>query len=391
MPKRLKRLALLALVAAIAAVLATHFLPRPARPQIMVPQVSLTQNADQPLRAMLVEPQSGLAALALVINGRASAGDKMGTLSQEWPGFYVEARFVGPAARVRFQDDSNRWRVTLDGGRAGAIEVARPGMQDLRIEGLAGGPHLIRVERISESFTPASFGGIFVADAAAALPAPDPRPLTIEFIGDSDTVGFANGSDRRDCTESEIYATTDTSRSFGPQVAQALGADYRIVARSGIGLMRNYGGTAPQSTMRSRYAQALPSDPTATRLPQRGADIVVTALGSNDFGSEFAATEPWQDNQALSPDFEAALIAFLNDRARENPDALQVLLAFGEYGPELTGPYEAAARALAAKGVRTALVTLPKLQRTACQWHPSAQDHAMIADRLIAAIREHQG
>lgn len=378
------------LAAAAAAVLFTMiwFWPKPERPQVPVRAVVVMAPVDRGgLVADLVAPVEGLRALPLRVTGRASAGGK-GALLQEWPGFHATARFRGDAVRVRFQDGANRWRVTLDQGRLGTIELARPGSKDLAIRGLPPGEHEIRVERISESSMPSSFGGIFTETDDAALPAPLPDGRLIEFIGDSDTVGFANTAQIRECSEDEVFAATDTSRSFGPQVAARLGADYRMVARSGIGLLRNYGGAKPETTMISRYAMALPSDPAATRLPQPAADIVVTGLGSNDFGSDFAPGEPWQDHAALSADFGPRLTAFLRDRVRDNPAALQVLLAFGEYGEPLVAPYRQAEAALRADGTRTVLVVLPKLERSACFWHPSADDHALIADRIVTAISQ---
>lgn len=353
----------------------------------MPPLLVVAGDNGQRPEVRLTPPQPGLSAVPMQVGGRAAAG-RDGGLRQEWPGFHVTARFDGSEVRVRFDDGINRWRVLLDGGQNGRIELAMPETQDLLISGLAPGAHEIRVEKISESFMPARFGGIFVdRSRATALPAPPaPHPL-IEFIGDSDTVGLANGATTRECSEAESFAATDTSRAFGPQLAAELGMDYRMIARSGIGLLRNYAGATPETTMRDRYALALPGDPAAARLPQPPADIVVTGLGSNDFGSDLQPGEPWADVPALSRDFAPALTDFLRARARENPGALQVLLAFGEYGAPLVAPYEAAQAALQAEGIDATLVVLPDLERSACYWHPSAADHMLIARSLVTAIR----
>lgn len=361
------------------------FRPEAAHPDAPLPALAVVEGEG--ISAALLPPQPGLTALPMRITGRAAAG-REGAVLQEWPGFHASARFEGREVWVRFADGINRWRVVLDGGRSARIEIAPPESQDLHLQGLGPGPHEIRVEKLSESHRPASFGGIFVQRAAAApLPAPQPAPRLIEFIGDSDTVGFANGASRRDCSEAEVFAQTDTSRSFGPQLAQKLGADYRIIARSGIGLVRNYGGATPEATMRDLYALALPGEPEAARLPQPVADIIVTGLGSNDFGSTLTPAEPWADMAALGRDFGPALTEFLRARARENPGALQVLLAFGEYGAPLVDAYRQTLRSLQADGTRAVLVVLPRLERTACFWHPSAADHALVADSLAAAIR----
>ena len=365
----------------IAASLLWPRIPYPATP---VPVLRLAPDA--PFSARLTAPRDGLTALPARITGRTAAAKTPGGVMHEWPGLHAEAHFHASAVTLRLNDSVDHWRISLDGGW---VKVARPGQKDLRIEGLPPGEHLIRAERISESRGPAEFDGFFVDSAGAVRPAPPPLARLIEFIGDSDTVGFGNTAQRRDCSSEQIFSATDTSLSFPARVAAAFDADYRIVARSGLGLLRNYGGAAPDRTMRALYPLALPSDPAAARLPEQRADLLVIGLGSNDFGSDIAAGEPWPDAARLSQDFGPALIRFAQARLDEHPGAALILLAFGEYGDDLVRPYREAAGALAAKGdTRVGLVVLPDLQRTACLWHPSLQDHAMIAEKLDKAIRD---
>lgn len=355
--------------------------PKPYPP---TPVPMLNMQPEAPFSARLIAAQAGLTALPARVTGRA-AGAPDGGLLHEWPGLHAEARFRGSAVTLRLDDAINRWRISLNGNR---IEVARPGQQDLRIEGLPPGDHLIRAERISESWEPAEFGGFFVDDAEAALPAPSPPSRLIEFIGDSDTVGFGNTSLRRECTAEQVFSATDTSLSYPARVARALGTDYRLVARSGIGLLRNYGGTDPGRTMQEVYSLALPSDPTAASLAQQRADMLVIALGSNDFGSSIAADEPWQDHTQVSAAFGPALTDFVHARLAENPGTALIFLAFGEYGGNLIDPYRQTAETLRAEGHPAMLLVLPDLQRSACLWHPSLADHAMIAESLEKAVHE---
>lgn len=376
----IKRIGVLALSLLLAAVVGFFAWPAPPHPITPVPTLDSGQSG---LRTALVAAQPGLIALPGQVVGRAAAGAEPGGYRHEWPAFHALARFEGTAITLRFDDPANRWRVTLDGQ---AIALSRPGRKDLRIEGLAAGPHVVRAEKISESHAPALFGGFFLDPGATALPAPRPAPHLIEFIGDSDTVGFGSTAERRDCSEEEIYAATDTSRAFGPQVAQALGADYRIIARSGIGLLRNYGGAEPERTMDRLYPLALPGDPGAAALPQRQADTIVVALGSNVFGSDLAPGERWTDKDQLRHDFGPELADFAAARQHENPGALMVLLAFGEYGPELVEAHQAASEQLTAQGIANRLVVLGKPGRNACLWHLSASDHAMIARTLTEAL-----
>ena len=146
------------------------------------------------------------------------------------------------------------------------------------IFGLSEGEHSIRVEKISESSGPASFGGFFIPDAGGVLAPPPARKRLIEFIGDFDTVGYGNMSDTRTCSGETVYATTDTSNSFGPRVAASMGADYKLIARSGVGLIRNYNG-AEGETMRAllRYAAPYPAD--ADGSPDARSNMIVIGIG----------------------------------------------------------------------------------------------------------------
>lgn len=355
--------------------------PRPPHPPVPVPTLDMAQAGFQ---ARLLPVGSGLAPLTAQVTGRSAAGHAPGSQRHEWPGFHAAARFEGQAVTLRFDDAVNRWRVTLDGE---PILISRPGWQDLQISGLTTGPHLVTAEKISESQAPAVFDGFFLDAAAKPLPPPEPPARLIEFIGDSDTLGLADTALRRDCSEEQIFSATDTSLAFGPRVARALGADYRIIARSGIGLLRNYGGAKPGREMRQLYPLALPRDPAAPALPQRRADVLVIGLGSNDFGSDFAKGEPWADKAALSADFGPALADFAKARLLENPGARLVLLAFGEYGAELTDAYRTASDRLAAQGLGAELVVLPEPRRNACLWHPSQADHDAIAQALLQVLK----
>lgn len=368
---------------AFAAALATFAWPEPPFPETPVP--ALRVNPDASFTATLMPPQPGLIALPARLTGRLAAGEAPGSILHEWPALQAVARFQGTAVTLRLNDAVDRWRITLDGA---AVEIARPGLRDLRIEGLTAGPHEIRAERISEWHGAAEFDGLFLDPGATPLPPPEPPPRLIEFIGDFDTVGFGNTAKRRDCDSEQVFAATDTTQAFPARVAQELGTGYRVIARSGIGLMRNAGGVDPARTMRQLYPLALPSDPEASRLLAPQADLLVIGLGSNDFGSEFAADEPWQDNMSLSPDFGPGLEEFARARLAENPGAELILLSFDEYGDALSTPYRQTAETLAGEGFAVRLVSLGKLERTACLWHPSLADHAMIARRITDTIQE---
>ncbi len=378
----------LALFACILALVGLRTWGSPPSPSMQIPRLIVLGDAAASPHAVLV-PASELTDLIPVssrISGRVVEGSEPGSFKHHWPGFSAEARFHGRAVIARFDDDMNRFRITLDGGVGGIIEISRPGAAELQISGLSEGAHDIRLEKISQSSAPRQFFGFFVGDGGEAMPPPKAASKLIEFIGDSDTVGYGSTAVQRDCTDEQVFATTDTSRTFGARVAAYFEMDYRMIARSGIGLVRNHSGSERGLTMPNLYPRALLNDDKSKPLSERAPDIVVIGLGSNDFGSNFAPDEPWRDHRALRRDFEPALIEFLRALHMANPRVLFVLMAFGEYGDELVGAYRAAEVTIKKNNARTSLVILPKLDRLGCHWHPSPRDHDMIFQALINSI-----
>lgn len=343
----------------------TAILPE-EEPMEMPPALVLASDSRPGLSASLhpLSETSAVEALPARIGGVASPG--AGGFWHEWPGFHAEARFSGPGLILRLDDAVGRYRVTIDDN---VLVLTRPGAAELQIDGLAAGEHRVRFQKLSESWTPAWFGGFFLPSASRPLP-PPPQSQVIEFIGDSDSVGYGIASPKQACPEDEQFLTTDSSLTFPALVAKDLGADYRVIARSGITIMR------ARNNMVELHGAALPDDPGAPLAPEPAADTIVIGLGSNDL------IEPLADWPGGASGLRADLARALEDLARARlaraPGARLILLAFGEYGPDLIEPYRQAQAALPG----AELLILPDLERTACDWHPSIRDHALIAAQL---------
>ena len=305
----------------------------------------------------------------------------------QWPGTYFEARFGGAAVYVDLGAGEKHARVSVDGRQV--ADVIQPELRMLRIQGLVPGEHRVRVDIVSESREgPQGFGG-FAVPGRAAAPAPRARARAIEFIGDSYTVGYGAASSGRTCNDDEVWRTTDNSLAFGPQVARRFDADYRVMALSGRGMLRNYANAAGD-TLPAAYAHLLPgaaASGAASDDPGCSPQLIVIALGTNDFSTPVAAGEPWKDGAALSAAFEKRYVDFVQALHRRHPAARFLLLA-----PDAgDGAAEQAIRRvraqLAAAHVPVADVfALGKLSLEACNWHPSRADHEMIAQRLVVAI-----
>lgn len=341
----------------------------------MPPKVEVIAETEGAVVAFVPGMAAG-AAVPIRVAGRVGQdGDWPDGFRHAWPGIVVEAAFFGNWAEVRLVDGINRWRVTVDDT---VVELTRPGDGVLRFTGLPEGNHVLRAEKLSESWEDAVFGGVY---AEAGLPLTGPGRV-IEVYGDSDAVGYGSRSETRDCPGESVFLNTDSTLAFPAQVARGFDADLELVARSGIGLIRDFspagtGGRMIDVADRTAFAEG-------AALPVEGERIVVIALGSNDFDVDLRADEPWADKAALVPDFAAALRDFALDRA--GAEGQVVLVAFAASGEALVAAHEAAAADLRAEAMAVELVVVPDLGRHACDWHMDAGDHARVAGLVTEAI-----
>ncbi|GLS05782.1 lipase [Chitiniphilus shinanonensis] len=304
-----------------------------------------------------------------------------------WPGVYFEGRFRGTRIGLRFDDAINHFDVEVDGKPV--ADVRKPGRRTVWVEGLAPGEHTLRLAGRSEAPDRVGrFLGLVADRDGAVLPPPPARSRQIEFIGDSNTVGYGLRSTTHQCSDAEVFDRTDAQRSYGALTARHFGADVQINAYSGIGLVRNYHGMASLPAFPAFYQRTLPSEP-GSRWPQPAdwrPQVVAIGLGLNDFGIVPAQiggliADPFPQQ------FKLAYLALLADlRQRYGPDTLLVATATPPSSTFLATVRTAVAEARAAGDARVVYFEYGDLDLRACHWHPSARDHRAIARGLIALL-----
>ncbi len=308
--------------------------------------------------------------------------------SYQWPGVYFETTTSGPFVNLAFDDNANNFNVIVDGKLL--MILKRPGHHTITLNLDAPGPHVVRLEKRSETqYATGHFLGFVGVLAKSALPSQPARQ--IEFIGDSFTVGYGNTSAFKDCTPEDIFETTDAQESFPALVGKHFNADYQNNAFSGLGMVRNYDGREhAKYRMPMLYPRAIFDDPTPAVQPDWHPQIIVMRLGGNDFSTDLRPDEPWKTRADLVADYEKTFVKFIHDRRAENPGAFILIAAppvsEAEYHTAITAVFEAVKA-----GGETHIdeLTLPETDDTGCNGHPNVRDDKKVADVIDTYIEAH--
>ena len=368
------------------------FLLRATMPALLLLAVGAAAQ-DRPVAGAqrLVDDVAPGRALPLRIGGRVvTGGDGLSRYVRQWPGSYFEGTFRGRAVDVAVGPGDVSLRIAIDG--AAPVALVRPAPGRYRLTATSAGAHRIRVDVVSESQAgPTAFGGIYAPAGTMPLPAPALRRRAIEFIGDSHTVGYGNTSTSRDCTEEQVWATTDTAQGIAGQLSRRYDAAYRAHAISGRGIVRNYGGFAAP-TVPDAYPYALFDGKTPADDAGWQPQVIVIALGTNDFTTPLKPEERWKTRDALHADYEARYVRFVQDLRRRNPNAFFVLwatdLAEGEIAREVA---KVGDRLRAGGETRFAVVPMTGLSFGGCHFHPNVADDGKIAEAIGKVIDGRKG
>jgi lysophospholipase L1-like esterase len=345
-----------------------------------------TTLAGEPRVTRIDEASEPLTQAPVYVGGRAlvESTDKAQTYTYQWPGVYFETAFDATWAYFTVGSGEVILQVIVDGQKIESLKKPSAGLY--RVDGLVDSAHILRVDVSSESQArPNNFGGFALPNHAKRLPMPK-RSRQIEFIGDSHTVGYANTSLKRDCTSDEVWSSTDTTRAFGPITAHRYGADYQVNSISGRGIVRNYSGGAG-ATLPAAYPYTMLDPPSRYEDALWNPQIVVIALGTNDFSTPLNPEERWKSREDLRSDYEATYLKFIQNLRSTHRDAFFILWATDGADGEIQKEVEKVVAKLHASGEQeVAFIPVKALEMTACHWHPSLTDNLRIAKKLTKFI-----
>jgi lysophospholipase L1-like esterase len=372
--------------------------PPPAPPPPPPPPVAtLSVTADPANRSvtadmLVLSPKISGRVVTAPISGTLPAGSK--SYTHEWPAVYFEAAFNGDSFVAKLDDPNNEYRLFIDS--LAPVRLAQPGNAEYKISGLSNGAHKIRLEKVTESIgIRGTFSGFYIPKNAAAAAAPV-RARQIEYIGDSDMAGYGLRSNTRQCTQEEVRLLSDTQLTYPAKTAKRFNADYQVNAISGRGMARNYDGFDPQIIMPLVYPYSLSDQSSAYMDEAWQPQIIVVALGANDFATALKAGEKWAAPKDLIADYFATYERFLRTLYSRNRGANLIVL--WPDTPRLTnaaditlyenGQNQLATKAQAIGFKSTEFTKIPNLglELSACDFHASESDHEKMTQWLISKL-----
>lgn len=206
-----------------------------------------------------------------------------------YPGTLVTAAFDATGLKLHCKPGSGYFMVQIDEGEP--FKVAFRGEKDSLVQvatALPRGRHTLRAMYCIEGYEYLpEFRGL-VLDGDGRLMPPDALPSRkIEFIGNSITCGY--GSESTNPYEHFSFETENHYIGYAQICARALNAQAQIVARSGIGVYRNYSGPKtgnPKDNMPAQYLYTLYNDKSEKwDFSRYVPDVVCINLGTNDLST----------------------------------------------------------------------------------------------------------
>ena len=212
-----------------------------------------------------------------------------------FPGTQINVCFTGTSVKLVAKPRSGYFMAQID--QAEPFKVAFMGERDSVVTlatALPQGPHLLQLMYIIEGYDlKPSFWGLLLDEGATLLPPPPLSPRTIEFVGNSITCGYGNESTSNG--DHFEYETENHYLSYAQLATRMLKARAHVVARSGIGVYRSYGGPktgTPDNVMTTEYEYTNLYDRSERwDFSRFQPQVVCINLGTNDL-----STQPYDVN-----------------------------------------------------------------------------------------------
>ncbi len=298
-----------------------------------------------------------------------------------WSGSRLSLDFEGSSLALEFGavTDQAVFNVTVDGVTDIADLKAAKSARYAWPHPLAAGRHHLEVFKRSEvAKGHAAFAGVELAAGAQAwAPSVPAYKLKIEFFGDSITAGACNEDGAKD--QWDDFRTHNHALSYGYLTSQALSADHRAVAVSGMGIRIGYVDVLAGQVWDKLYPRA---DSPRADLAAWQPDVAFVNFGENDDSFTKGHGMPFP------PDWVSGYVALVRAIRAAYPHARIVLLRGGMTGgaksERLIPAWERAVRELEAGDPRVAHYAFTHYSVL----HPRVSDDRAMSAELVAWLKQ---
>lgn len=322
---------------------------------------------------------------AFTYHGRTIADDSLGR------------ELITPGASIQFQTEGDSLVIQLasKNGKHNFVSIAVNGKyrQRYRVRGdsITEIPLKLSIGKTDTigvfKATEASVGGVlFKGVKAKKIDKLVPKPLTIEFIGNSITCGYGADQSALPCEEGDWYDQHNAYLAYGPKVARALNVNFLLSSVSGIGMYRNW-NDEDKPVMPDVYGtEYFDGNKDKTWDFSNPEPVLISiALGTNDLSEGDGKKERKPFNKEK---FTQNYIDFLAMLYKRYPNVKIALLT----SPMIQGNSENGKNLLSSlKKVKKnfeqdhtiAIFQFHDITPHGCAGHPSRKDHKKMASQLI--------
>ncbi len=297
-----------------------------------------------------------------------------------YPGTTAMFRFQGTGVGMETSPGSGKFMVEIDGNEPVAVTYTPTDSLLTLAENLTDTIHNVRITYAIEGYEMKPHFRNFIIDGKL-LPA-EPKPeLKMEFIGNSITCGY--GIEDENPEHDFSYDTENHTLTYAYKTARALNADFNVVARSGIGIYRNYGSPKEGDT------KTMPLEYDYTMLYNHDyewdhskfhPDIICINLGTNDTS---------ENNYDIAL-YEQHYRDFLKHLRQLHPQAKIVLLTGAMLQDQALTDVKSVLDKLASEDELVYRFDMsPQTGELGygASWHPSARQAERMAEELIPFLK----
>lgn len=305
-----------------------------------------------------------------------------------YPGVSAALNFEGTTLKMKAKPGSGYFMVEIDDRHPFKINFTETDTVLTLVNSLEPGAHTARISYAVEGYNyNPEFRGFYIDNDARLLDAPKRPERRIEFIGNSITCGY--GIEGENGKEDFSFRTENHFYSYATLTARALNAEHVVVARSGYGIYRNYGGPKEgnPNCIPALYERTLFNDSTVMWDFNRfRPQVVCVNLGTNDVSLRVI------DRERLT----VAYRDFIKRLRGYYPEAKIVMLtgcmAFGDGLKALKETLDAVVKEANDNGDKNVYrFDMSQQDGTlgyGSDYHPSMRQAQKMADELIPYLRE---